>query len=462
MYKLQSFIREKDGSVLLMAVPFLLVIILLAGGFIDFGRGNTNRAETLGALDAAALAAAIADSEVAPDEIARIEIARRYYDLNLLSMQQEKLPFEEVVINISENNGMVEVRLSGDNEIGSSMLQLADIDSIDTSASTAAGGGGVASRYQDIDVVLVADTSTSMNYCHDNDTNYCAIEKATWHTEFPVHEPIQKMAEACCEAVRGIEQTRGHRMGIAVKALIEQVFPEDDAGNRIELPTVRMGMVTFDNTDEIVHYGVSNLPVSASAYEDPPFNIRPIADFPGPSLRNSYADAIRFTDDYIMPSMLYPARYSGATCGKCGIDKGIALFNQAPTRPDGKQNSPVKTLLFIGDGWMTRPKPPGYTTPFPKYYDSIDPVIRAHAAEKFIEACKKAKKEDIIVYTIAFGPDIILGSDVYEQLQECASEYTDADGAPQKHFYVATDGVKLKELMATVIPGQFSKVRIMQ
>lgn len=415
-YRGEAYWRNTEGSVLLTVVPFLLVVALLIGGFVDFGRGNINRAETLGAIDAAALAAVAMPMEEAESREDRIATAERYYEFNQNSLLGERLAFEDLDVHVTEFQGVVNVRISAENAINTSFLKLADIETINTSTATHVFGGGQASTYMDADIVFIGDVSGSMQYCDDSQEE----------------EPCSVM-----------EKRRGYQVGEKAMLLVDQIFPEDGEGGRVELSEVRVGMTTY-NGNAYTYYGKEN-PHS----------------FEGDSLRSSYNDAQEFIKKYMGNS----AHWSGSTCGACGMESAIGLFEDAPMRYDGLRNSPVKVAIFLTDGWIWQPCPPGGPC------NSKDRRTLEYAVGKFVDQCEAAKDDDVIVFTIAYGPAFVGfenvprgrargwwrnrgrdddddddddddeneedGFSTYDGLMRCASEYTDSEGEHQQRFYLS-------------------------
>lgn len=421
MNRLRIFFQDCRGNILITMAPFIFVMLLLIGGFLDFGMGNINRAETLGAIDSAALAAAVAPDTSSNGPVVREDVARRYYDANTVDTVGKQLEFDELNFEISDNAGVKEVDVSAVNSIQSNFLKVGQIDSINTSARTRVVGGGTNSTVLDADIVLIDDLSGSMRFCDDSN-----------------------IIQTCSPP----EKQRGYQVAEKTRMLLDTLYPEDGDGGRVERPEVRTGIVTFKE-DIFNYYGATG-----------------DYGFPGASLRASYSDAMSFIDLFTGNSDMWGAvgGMKGYTCGECGMRGAIDLFEQAPIRPDGQKNSPVKIAIFLTDGWIWNPCPPGD----PCNSDSMYKLsVLDYAGKAFVKQCDLAKQDNIIVYTIAYGPDFLDTTsaeavNVHQNLENCASSYVDADGVSRRHFYVATDSPELERVMRTVIPGHIQQLRIVQ
>lgn len=409
---LSRYRQDAAGSILMTLAPFIMVLTLLVGGFIDFGRGNINRAETLGAIDAAALAAAGMPAEFALSDADRENVAQRYYNFNVQSILGNRVEYPDLDVEISDTNGVVEVSVSASNSIETTFLKAGHVDQINTSGTTKVMGGGKISSVMDADIVIVGDVSQSMENCDYNNKS-CDGD--------PTHQ-------------------RGYQVSEKTNLLLEKIYPLDDHDKRVETSFVRSGLVTY--SDEVkTYYGKTG----AKAY-------------PGASLRASYSEANDFLKKYISK----PKNWEGYTCASCGVAQGIDLFEAAPPRPDGVKNSPVKLMVFLTDGQTNRPCPDGSDD-----CDSKDPAVLQFAATQFTDQCTKAKNDDVIIITIGYGPSFAGTNDgssfnVHQSLQDCASIYVDEHGVKQKRYYVAKDSLELENIMSKVIPEQLNQLRIIK
>lgn len=296
-----------------------------------------------------------------------------------------------------------------------------------------------------------------MKYCHNDSENYCTWDEDTWWDDFFDNDslpPGQPMGYGCCELEHGLQTTRGWHLHEKAGQLVEQLFPLDETNTRTVVPTVRLGITTFDNAGEEIYYGIVN---GSKVADVPPSYDWLNISFPGDSLRASYDDAMRFLDDYVGPYNSWPFRWEGSTCGSCGINAAVQLFANAPTRPDGRQNSASKIMVFLGDGDMTHPLPPGETS------ETVTmEARRAYAREVFVQACSQAKQQDIVIFTVAYGPAMIPGEAAHDIIRACASTYVDEHGREQQRFFSAVDAVELGRVMREVIPAQIGRIRILR
>ena len=148
--KIKLFAKNETGSIAMMGGPILLVLLVAAGGTIDYARGYGAKKEIANALDVAILAAGASQGASEADIIAK---AQQYFDANISQKTKEKVN-PVITVNVEENS--IEATVNAD--LSTTFLGLTSMEkiSIDTTAKI--------DRTQSfIEVALVLDNTGSMN-----------------------------------------------------------------------------------------------------------------------------------------------------------------------------------------------------------------------------------------------------------------------------------------------------------
>ena len=119
----RTFLRDRDGSVASLFGLMAIVLFLMIGGAVDFGRWLHARHQTINAMDAAVLAAG-RSLQVGGDVDAAVAAAQRFYQENT----QTRLPLQSDTINFSVGEGGLSVTAGGNAYIETPFLSLAHID----------------------------------------------------------------------------------------------------------------------------------------------------------------------------------------------------------------------------------------------------------------------------------------------------------------------------------------------
>jgi Flp pilus assembly protein TadG len=150
--KLTSFIRNRDGGVLITTGLSILFLIGVAGASIDLGQQQLVRARTQQSSDAAALAAAT----VSGIGVDANQVAMRYFNLNFSSSYMG-LTRPMPTINI----GSKSIAVSATNTMPPSFVGNIGVKSSNASGRTVVANDSTTTTTMDYDVVAVIDESGS-------------------------------------------------------------------------------------------------------------------------------------------------------------------------------------------------------------------------------------------------------------------------------------------------------------
>lgn len=159
-----SFRQNNEGNVIIMTAFSIILLFALGGAALDFGRAYLVKMKTQQALDAAAIAAANPPIDN-PTPKQRKEIAELYYNLNFPEtyLGVKRPP---ITPDLARGNNVLNVAFNADADVNTNFIRTmgSNLDKLKVSAASTANIAKAAPKYN---VILVLDTSDSMDWKFD-------------------------------------------------------------------------------------------------------------------------------------------------------------------------------------------------------------------------------------------------------------------------------------------------------
>lgn len=370
---LRKFLRDEHGNVLMLTGLMAILLFAAAGAGVDLGRQQLVRIKLQHASDAAALAAA--SLEGATDQ-QRLDVAFRYFRLNYpTSFLGVARPMPTVQVT-------PDVRVTANADVPTKFMGTMGVQSMVSTGRTVVAQSQE-THSSDYDVVLVVDESGSTG---------------------------------ATDAGMG-----GSRMDIEKDALADMmdgIFPPGKESDS----KVRLGLVGYTGCISN-KYGLTNDKGKALSY------ITTLA----PRAQN-------FDHYGLQAGLKMLTGQWGGDLHTCmgGFDAdNIQQNTDVPSpenpRPDGKQLSSTKYMVFLTDGYIMVEPPPcdqGYYEGCQNY-----PL--------FLASCDAAKAQGVIVFTISF---VSQSPGDAATLKSCASP----DDKGQPRYFYAPDGATLVSILTNI------------
>jgi len=380
---ISRFVRDRRGNIAMMFGLFLFVILGAAGVAIDLQRSNLIRTEIHEASDAALLAAARYKSgHPNADNSELTKVARKVFDNDL----KNKSAVDITSFAISFDNANDKFALDLDGSINTLLMNLFGQKTVSVATRSEAKLGKVPL----VEIAMALDTTGSMN-----------------------------------------QKGKIGTMRTAARDLVKTMFEAKDAD-------VKIGVVPFAQ-----YVNLGSAYASASWLSNPGGAWKGCVgsrNYPYNTLDSDYAthktpgvngapcpDKLMplSTDEVALDTMISKLTPNGFTYIPAGLTWAWSLLSPADPFSEGvsyqkiKDEHGVKALILMTDGENTRA--PDYPT-----HNSLSEPLANQLTK---EICVNIKKDDIVVYTIAFDvtdPDI---KDILEYCATTSSHYFDAASA---------------------------------
>lgn len=453
----QKLVREQHGSVLMLTGLAILILFAVAGAGVDFGRQQLVRMKLQNASDAAAVAAAsLKNATVAEREA----IALRYYNLNYpQSFLGVERPDPEIIIgdtisveastvlmaNFISNVGVQRLEAEGRTVVNASSNSSQNYDVIlvmDNSSSMARAA--TAPAYADGDVTL--GRSFTLNQCVAGETGYYPVDCPFYRLQImadttcinyaSVNECSFNGARNFCDRISdGASEIQ--RIACSPSNSMEKLGLSIRGQTRLN--ALRSVALTF--VDTLLTQGEPGNRIGLIAWGTDILFQQPLSD-----------------DSAIVTQGIRRMAAYGAT-------NPVAAMQSAVTMSSNFDASHVKAVVLLTDGIPTfadasniRFQREGNMT-VRRDNQNCDSMHFCDPAVNLTRPlCTQLKDDGVIVYTIAFGQDVLTGPDAGRAqsfLRNCAS----IDGAGNPRFFSAPDGAALADAFKQ-ITTQLGKLRI--
>jgi Flp pilus assembly protein TadG len=161
--------NDESGGIVLIFALMLTILVLIIGGFMDYGRAVMSRSAVQSATDAAALAAA-----VSPDNVSESQIAARYFDTNF-SLARSVVDVEYTDLNATLNDEDV-ITIDSNTQMETNFMRIGNQNTLPITSTTKVNRRKFSEPDQD--VVVVADVSGSMQQRDISPSRIEALEDA--------------------------------------------------------------------------------------------------------------------------------------------------------------------------------------------------------------------------------------------------------------------------------------------
>ncbi len=153
--RLQSFARDDDGFMSILALFLIMMVFTVAGFAVDIMRYDRERVKLQYALDRAVLAAADLDQELCPREVVRDYLSKEGLDQYLVG--EIKVTPETCGDNAVQLQGKRKVEASAEMNIGTHFMKWSGVDTLASTATSIAE-----ESIGNVEISLVLDVSGSM------------------------------------------------------------------------------------------------------------------------------------------------------------------------------------------------------------------------------------------------------------------------------------------------------------
>lgn len=446
MLRVMKRLRDaREGGVLMLVGLGMMVMVAAGGAAVDIGRQQLVRAKLQQATDAAGIAYAAADKET---DAEREKIAQRYYELNYpvtylgIARPAMAVTVEGDVVKLTTEN----------KQMPTNFMWAAGIDTLDINVRSVVNVGA-SSVAQPYDLVLVVDNSGSMANADvgSGDTldssnpaasvrnagiAACTADEAAygaalgdWNCPGTVDGPNVYDVNTGKISTYGFGiagETRLNAARFSTNTIASQLLnPPNAAGSQVGVVTWSMGLIT----------PTQPLTTDLSAVQN--------------ALDRMYAN--------------------GATNSTSGLAAAQTMLAATPPTP-GR----VRAVVLLTDGANTTigvPLHSDLSSLITKVRDNALCTLTDNDAPPQVcgatnvasnAVCTALKNSGVLVYTIAFGKDVVTGSlsvPAQKFLRDCAS---DAPGGLPKEgntFFTAPDAATLKATFGNIVKT-LRKVRI--
>lgn len=424
----RSFLRDKGGSVLLVAAVCFLVLVAVGGAGFDFARRELIRLKLQQASDAAALAGALMPTGTSEND--RRNEVLRYYKLNFpatyLNVARPSAPKITVTDSV-QVDASVDVPTSFIGNLG-----LRTIPAKNHSLVT------IGDKQVDLDVVLVVDESASnIGTCSD-----CA--------NMPRIIKLRNAASTLVDTILDGTKNPNVRMGMlgySSQIVDKWGLTSDHAQAQAAVNSIGMVNENYDHYALRAAYNMITGNTSGGVSSGRQASALCGVDNPHSTTYFQHGQWWRFDMDSYIAAFGYPVnilRDNGVRWNwpPCDPASNVSVPPPQTARADGKPISKVKNVVFETDGYiMYEPAPclpPVNGTP-PNYGTGNCPNYPAFLAE-----CQKLKDAGVTVFTISYTSPA--QGDV-GTLKSCAS-IDPATGQPR--YFFAPGGDALKNIMRDI------------
>lgn len=359
---IRRFLRNERGNVFIIIALSILVLVAVAGAAVDLARSQIIQLKLQQATDAAALAAG---KGIGRSEADRTASAMRLFSLNFpdnyMGSGINAAALDISYIPNAENLQAVNIRL--DASVDTDFVQLIGVNEVGIGAETEVAAGGSV----DLDVIIVADTTASMNQDpFDNDL-------PPGHPDSKLTALKDAMNELAFLLLNPANLKQGDRVRVAIYEYGTLAFKGEpwftDTVPAPELPpslAAQLALIRGDNPKGPVIFTSEEGGIAERA-----------AAFTGSGWTNG---------------------------GQAAMDAAEAILNDLPPRSDGTFAA-TKAWVFLTDGLFNIPVPPG---------QPLDLVLNSQTGEMvldkspiseqmFRDACDELEDRGVQRYTILFG-----------------------------------------------------------
>ncbi len=411
---LPRFIRDTRGTVLIIFAFMLFFLVAVAGAGVDMGRSQIIKHKMHQATDAAALAGAAAGLGLSESE--RNRIVERVFRLNFPSnFMGSDVTYEDLAITYipnAANPDSINIQLAS--EVQTSFMNTVGVDKVDINSETQVGIAATGPAQADIAMAL--DISGSM-----------AIRESAYScgmTDYTgAFGPVSDSG------------TRMHGLRQSVNNFIDDLIGDGPTlSENYSLGTVLYGR---DTSPPIITStgGVSGGPrvLVTKTYDN---NLQAMKTF---YLGTGSGNTGVLDSTNIM---------GPGTLGGLGAQTVHGMVNSS-NRPYGTKDGRIQSVIFMTDGRNMVYDPSSTTR------ESDSPAQNT----LFSNQCMQMKNAGVLVYTIAYGGDIVCFPQISTLLRDCASGTTAAEKAD--YFFEATDGNEL-DAAFTKIGASIQNIRIVK
>ena len=436
-----AFWVDRTGDVAVLFGLMAIVLFLMIGGAVDFGRWLHARNQTISAMDAAVLAAGRSLQVDAGDTNGAVAAAQAFYLMNI----ESRLPVENDSINFSVSDDGMAVEAGGNAFITTPFLSLANIDRLpildeagaDYSRSEIAVGGNAGVN---IELSLMLDVTGSMSgdkIADLQDASRDLIDIVVWEdqSQYQSRVALVPFSEGVRLPASALDAARGPGV---------DSFPKT---------TTYWHWYYGWQTSTLTYYRSDCLAerIGPQAYTD----VAPGAGSYVMSIYNRYSDRRCKPDEsnVIMPltnnkASLISAIDGLVTSGGTGGHLGTAWswYTLSPNWNNlwassanhasayGTENTQKIAILMTDGEYNTQYTSEGIKT------SSSSSAANGSSKDQARTMCTAMKDAGIVVYTVGF--DLSQGSTAAQTLAQCATD--------SSKVFTAEDGEQLKQAFRAI------------
>jgi len=450
---ISRFIRCAQGNVLMLTGLSFLFLVAAGGAGVDFGRQQLFRMKMQQASDAAALAAALLPPSATNQE--RTDVALRYFKLNYpASYLGSDRP--EPQITIGDNITVQADKTIATNFISTGNVRVQQLDAQGRTVVQKARNG-----LTNYDVFLLMDNSGSMSATDvgsSNTTPATNIAQSTAAGTAACNNYYAMYSQVVCPTYpypnQSYQNPQQCLVGEAQRLCNLALTTDAYTGASISTP---QGLGLIGNT-RLNALRYASLQLVGTLLGNSPDNRVGVVAW----ARENFLPVLDFTNNQSTVRTIINAMFAfDATNSTNPLVEAETHIDDAISA-DSTGNR-VRAVVLLTDGVNTFSGPVTQMTTTGLYdangCSGNASVMCTAANLNSLDVCTRLKRKNVVIYTIAFGPEVSSATPNGQQAQAFLRGCATPDTPNSQHFFPAANAVQLNAIFTT-ITTQIQNLRI--